>query len=177
MRRILPIFLIFAGILAAAISTTPVHQAVGSTTVTMTAVTVNNTIICAITAVRSAGARTVSSVTLTNTTGWAKWVGGTNATPGIDTEIWGGYVTASGATALTITMSGTGSTVVSNCSEWSGIYIPTPADGTGAVNSGTSGSPGNGAYTSTAANALVITALGYTANASAPTAQPSGYTA
>lgn len=164
--------------LFSAISTTPVHQAVGTTSITITAAASGNTLVVSVAAFRSQGARTVSSISCTNTTGWTKLVGTSGS--GLDVEIWAGYATATSGTTITLSMSGTGSTVVSNATEWSGVLTPpatTGKDGNGNTSTNTGTNPSTGAYSTAAActGDLILASVGYNGSSNAPSANPSGY--
>lgn len=98
------------------------HGGSGTTTsVTITAASAGNVLVLFFTSFRSAGARTISSLSTTNVT-WTKQAG--VAVLGLDTELWTGVVSGgSSGTTVTITMSGTGSTIACRVDEFTGVAI------------------------------------------------------
>ena len=157
-----------------AISTSPVHQATATgTSVTITAAASGNTLVLMIANYRSSGARTVSSISCTNTTGWTKSEGNTNGNLGV--EIWVGYCTGTSGTTITITMSGSGSTLAVNATEWSGVLTPpgTTGDDGSANNTGASTSPATAAYSSTVNFDLLLCCEGHL-NGTKPSVMPGG---
>src|SRR5512143_2821860 len=149
-----------------------VRQAPGTNTVTITAASAGNVLICCVASYRSPAARTVSAIATTNVT-WSKignQGGGTT-----DAEIWLGVVAGgSSGTTVTLTMSGAGSTVASSVSEFSGVQVSgTIEDGTETLNTGSGTSPSTGNYTPAWNGDLLITCEAH-ADGTAPTAQPGG---
>lgn len=149
-----------------------VTQAVGTTTVTITAASAGNVLICCVSSFRSPAARTVSSIATTNVT-WTKV--GNQAGGTTDGEIWLGVVAGgSSGTTVTLTMSGTGATVASNVSEYSGVQVTgTIEDGTETLNTGSSASPSTGNYTPGNNGDILITCEAH-ADGTVPSVQPGG---
>lgn len=157
-----------------------VHQATGSGTssplsVTITAAASGNTLVVCVVSKRSSGAaRTVSSITCTNTTGWTKLAASGAFGTSYQTEIWYGHATATSGTSVSITMSGTTASLAANVSEFSGILTSgTIPDGTAQGTTGSGPSVTTAAYSTAKTGDLVITCEGH-ADGTAPSAQPGG---
>lgn len=135
--------------------------------------TSGNTLVLFINTLRSsAAARTVSSVSSTNTTGWTRLGNIANGSMGV--EVWYGHATATAGEAITITMSGAVVNQAINILQFSGVLTTgTINDGSAVTNSGTSTSPSSNAYTSTVVGDLILTCEGH-ANGTAPSAVPGG---
>ena len=122
---------------------------------------------------RSPAARTISSLSTTNVT-WSKLGGTTNGT--MDAEIWLGVVSGgTSGTSITVTMSGTGATLVMRAYEFgTPVGTGTPAaDGTFTTNTGTSVTPALGTFTPTESSNLKVGVAGW-ANGTTPSASPGG---
>lgn len=143
-----------------------------STSYTITAAANGNTLVLYVAAFRSPSARTVSSLSCTNVA-WTKLAGATNGT--IDGEIWFGTVSGGNSgTTITITMSGSGSTLAVTAIEFSGVLTSgTINDGSGVTNTGTSTSPTTGAFSCTASGELLLSCESH-ANGTAPSVKPGG---
>jgi len=121
---------------------------------------------------RSAGARTISSVACTNVT-WTNL--GVLSSGGLTVEIWAGRISGgSSGTTITLTMSGTGATLITDIHEFSGLTSPTTTDGTFATNSGTGTSLTTSAWSASFADDLKLNVAGW-ADGNAPSTTPSGW--
>ena len=116
---------------------------------------------------RNGTATTISSLSQTNVT-WT-FVDRVQAT-NVNLEIWWGKATGAGGTSVTITW-GTGTSILSQITEFSGVDTTSPVDGTAAKNNGSSTTASSGTYTSANANDLLFHCVGSATNtaASAPT--------
>jgi len=139
---------------------------------TITGAASGNTLILAIAAFRSPAARTVSSLATTNVT-WTLIGGTTNGT--MDAELWLGIVAGgTSGTSITVTMSGTGATLVMRAYEFSGgLLTGTIKDGTAVTSTGTSTAPAIGSYTPAATSELRVSVAGW-ANGTTPSGVPAG---
>ena len=162
-----------------AISTTPVHSvsysggsAVTNNSFTITAAPYGNTMLVMALIYRSP-AGGVTSVSCTNTTGWAKVAGITFGTY-YTLELWAGYCTGTSGTILLLSTA-TAAMMAASYTEWSGVLNPagtTGSDGS-ATKSGTSTTPTTNTYSSTVANDLLVCCEGHL-NSTAPTGKPGG---
>lgn len=102
-----------------------------------------------------AGAPTVTSVTLTNSSGWAQRgrVGANNH----DSETWSGVAGATSGTVVNVTFNGSSTNRNLMLSEWSGVLTSAPQDGVGVGNSANSGtSATTGSYSAGACGDLIL---------------------
>lgn len=141
-----------------------------STSVTITAAASGNVLVLFTSSTRGAGARTVSSVSCTNVT-WGRL---TQVTVGSqNTEIWQGVVSGgSSGTTITITMSGTGATLISRVYEFSGVDTAINQDGVPSAGNGTGTSVSTNTLTTTVADSLVVACEAHLSG-TAPTVSPS----
>lgn len=161
------------------ISSSPVHQAVGSGTgspisVTITAPANGNSLLALIGINSKTSVRTVTGITGTGTSGWQS-VGLTAAANGlISIEIWLGNVGAGAGTSISVTLSSSqinGACV--NVSEWSGLDTATALNiRNDNVGTGTGPSIAPTGVNTPVAGELAIAAAVY-ANGTSPTATPS----
>lgn len=149
------------------------ENAIGTTTsYTITAAANGNTLILVTGSFRSPAARTISSLSCTNVT-WTKI--GNQVQSTVDAEIWLGIVSGgSSGTTITLTMSGSGSTVVNRAYEFSGgLTSGTIIDGTSAGNNASSTTPSLASYSPTSSGQLRVGVAAW-ANGTAPSATPGG---
>lgn len=131
-----------------------------------------NMLIMFVVAQRSPSARTVSSVATTNVT-WTRGPTADGTNGHIAGSLWLGTVGGGDSgTTVTLTMSGSGSTVAGLIVEFNGVPV-SPKDGNGANATGTSTTPATGSFTPGLFNDLVVAMVAYESG-TAPSVQPGG---